>query len=217
MPRLSCRSALVATAATVALVAAACAKPGETVDAGPPPAAPVVDAGPPPAPVDVSAIPKPVWDPESLDAAELRKLDGYAAFSVDGLAFAFAAPSEGAGVPVLSFVSSTTQTVERSVALSGKESKLGVARELVAGGFPRPSELKPVPPVLGAKVEDGKVQLSFSGMPASTPVAAEQGAKVKSASILAVSADGKKVALKLTLRGTGEFAGTVVRIVPLFE
>jgi len=207
MPRISCLFAL-------ALVA--CSKPAAPpVDAGPPP---VVDAGPPPKPVDASALPKPVWEPDTLANAELKRLDTYAAFSIDGLAVAFAAPSAGAGVPVLSFVSSTTQTVERSVAIADAASRKAVAKELAAAGFPRPSEVKPVPEIIGTKVEDGKVQVTFSGMPAATPFgASDAGATITGAKAIAVSPDGKKLALELTLSGTGEFAGRVVRVVSLFE
>jgi hypothetical protein len=151
----------------------------------------------------------------------LKALDHYRGFSEDGLLYAYTERSSGAGVPVLSFVSSTTNTIERAVPLSSKQVREEVAADLAEERFNKPGAPLAVPGIVSAEVRGHLVQVLFSGMPAAKPYepwGGQAGLEPTSAQPVAVSRDGKRVAIRTTGTGGGEFgAPPEHRVITLFE
>jgi hypothetical protein len=201
--------------------------------APPPPTPP--DAGAPiaaePLPVDAGAIAtsdagaaeaavvKPEWEPP-LTAEEAKALDSYAGFSRDGLVLAVAQFSAGAGLPIMLFISTTTNTVEKSVAIESGAVREKLAKELSEEGFPRPGVPPKIPPMVVAQLVDEGVVVTFSGIPASRPFKPFDGKmKAGKVSIVALSKDGQRVAVRVTSKAAPTEFGVAseVRAVELFK
>lgn len=154
-----------------------------------------------------------------LSDAELRRLERYAAFSEDGLAYAYAEPSGGA--PSLFVISVPTRTVERVLPLASPADRQLAAGELSGDGFPPPAERPEVPSMLTAQAENGTVRVLLGGMPASRPTRLSfdgAEARIRSARVLAVSRDGRQVAVRVVADGGAAGEERVEHLVlPLFE
>lgn len=218
MPRVSVRLPL------LVLALAACRDPAPPpVDAGAPSPAPTTTAPttPPPEPAPVDAGPPPPPDWSALNVHELKALDHYRGFSADGLLYAYTEHSAGAGVPVLAFVATTTNTIERTVPLASKQAREEVAADLAEERFPKPGVKQEVPGIVRVELREGLVQVLFSGMPAAQPFrpwGGQAGLKPTGVEVVALSRDGKKAAIRITGSGGGEFgAPPDHRVVTLFE
>ncbi|MFM2153486.1 MAG: hypothetical protein RL199_1921 [Pseudomonadota bacterium] len=177
----------------------------------PPPAAPAAEVVPVAAAAEAAP---PAPDPEDEDPS----LDGYGAFSADGHAFALAETSPGAGVLVLSFYAVPAGTVEKRLLLDSAEARRKAVEELTADGFPR-SGRRTLPPGLSAAVSEGKVTVTVAGRPAAAPYAPFPAARPVRAEPLAVSKNGKMVAVRSEgVDDAGEFGPeTEMHFVKLFE
>lgn len=194
-----------------------------------PPEQPRIESPVPAAPAETpSPDPAPPSDPAPVEAdrprptvEQLQALDTYVGFSADGLLFAYAQMSAGAGLPVVSLLSSTTNTVEKVVPLAGATARKSLIAELDAEGFPRPGEPVKLPPEVTATLRDGQVHVMFGQVPAVspwTPFASTPGVTPTGASVVAVSPDGQRAAVKVTAKGGGEFGPEAeFTVVKLFE
>jgi hypothetical protein len=145
-------------------------------------------------------------------------LDGYGAFSADNHAFALAETSQGAGVLVLTFYAVPVGTVEKRLLLDSAEARRKAVEELTADGFPR-SGRRRLPAGLAASVQEGKVLVTVAGRPAAAPYAPFPAARPVRADPLAVSKDGRTVAVRSEgVDDAGEFGPeTEMHFVRLFE
>lgn len=168
---------------------------------------------PPPA-----TMPPDAW---SLDAEELRALDGYRSFSADGLLFAYVEPIGPEQTPTLFLVATPTETIESTQLLTEPEARRQAAIELSEEGFPRPGADPPIPAPLGVHVDDeDRIQLTFGGAPAAQPIRPFEhlpGAVPIDARIVAVSRDGLLVAVRVTGHARDLDAPFEYRLVRLFE
>lgn len=160
----------------------------------------------------------PAWGPP-LSPAQAQALDRYAAFSQDGLVYAFV--EEQDGIRTLHYVAVPTETVEKIAPLLTLDVRNHVAAELAAEGFPAPGEPAStpggaIPGGMEAVVRGEEVHVVFAGMPAGRPFRAfedRHGVSPTSASLVAVSPDGDVAAVRV-----GSKAGEVEhRLVRLFE
>lgn len=211
-------------ALVLSLAVLACSKTDEK-PATPPPARQEQPIAAPPAPAPPAPPPpaakQETWAPP-LSPDELAALDRYVGFSADGLAFAFAQFSDGAGLNIISFQSATTNTIEKSVPLATAAARAQVASELAEDGFPKPGTAPRIPAAVGVRVVDGKVAVTFSGMPAGRPFdpfADVPGAKIGTAEVAAVSNDGRRAAIRcVSEKPITEFGpARLYRVVNLFE
>lgn len=162
--------------------------------------------------------------PEALaapTAAELSGLDDYAAFSRDGLLFVYTQMSVGAGLHVAHLMSSTTDTIEKTVLLEDDAVRRTLIEELDAEGFPRPGHVAKVPAEVKASLKDGRVTVSFGPAPAAQPwkpFASHPEIVANRVEVVAVSPAGDRVAVRSIAPDQGEFGAPVeYRIVKLFE
>lgn len=192
------------------------AKPAPTKPAEPPPAPPaaIADAGAP-----TEAATKPEWEPPLTDA-ESKALDTYAGFSGDGLVFAATQFSAGAGLPIMLFLSTTTNTVEKNVPIENGDTRVALAKELSEEGFPKPGTPPKIPPMVATKILPEGVVVTFSGMPATRPFKPFEGRSVPAgATVLALSKDGKHAAVRVVSKSAPTEFGpaTELHTVTLFE
>lgn len=186
------------------------------------PAAPIAEKTPAENPPDAAA-PQAVGPAtrNAPGAAELAALDDYAAFSQDGLLFAYTQMSVGAGLFVANVMASTTNTIEKTVLLEDDATRRAFVAELDAEGFPRPGHVPKVPSEVTASLRDGKAQVSFGPAPAAkpwTPFASTPGIVAARVEVVAVSPAGDRAAVRSSAPDQGEFGPPVeYRIVTLFE
>lgn len=182
----------------VALIVA-CKKP-----APPPPLAP--DAG------AATAVTPPTT---RLHHSLLR----YEGFSPDGLVFVYA--ELGAAGPQLHWLSSTTNTIEKTMPLLTPEQRDAALAALQDDGMPQVGTIAMVPPQVSAELREGQVQVLFGPMPGGKPFkpfAEQRGLTPQETQVVAVTKDGKRAAVRTT--GRGGDAGalfTEYRVVSLFE
>ena len=175
--------------------------------------APSADAG--------SATPVVKPPPNAIDGGppvEPGSFAGYAAFSSDGLVFAYAREVNGA--LGMEWLSSTTNTVEKALALDTPAAREKAAAELADEGFPKPGSRSGVPPMIAVALREGQVVVTFGGMPAGKPFKpfpSDPDAVPQTVTVAAVSRDGKHVGVRVA--GNKGDAGTVIqhRVVTLFE
>lgn len=195
-----------------------------------PPDEPKIEApAPAPAPEtnkEPTSEPEPTPAPAEEDrqrpsVEQLAALDTYVGFSADGLLFAYSQMSAGAGLPVVSLQSSTTNTIEKVVPLAGMTARKALIGELDAEGFPRPGVPVKLPAEVTATLRDGLVHVMFGQVPATKPwkpFASLPGVEATGARVVAVSPDGQRVAVKVTAKGGGEFGPEAeFVVVKLFE
>ena len=145
--------------------------------------------------------------------------DNYAAFSSDGLLFAYV-EGEAPG-QLLRWVSTTTNTIERTSQLGGSDKSTAALSELKEEGLPAPTVTVKIPKQVSAEIRDGLIYVLFSGMPAAKPFkpfADRVTTTADGVTVAAVSADGKRVAVKITghIGATGA-ATPEYHVVSLFE
>lgn len=184
----------------------------------PPTAPPAVATPVAPAPT----TPTPGTAPPAPERIDLKEaLDHYVGFSSDGLAFASSEYSSGAGLPILTVISSTTGTVEKTVPLDSMDTRRRLVAELAEDGFPPPGTREPIPSEITAQIDAGQVVVRFGPVPAARPIkpfAGMQGITPTKVDVVAVSKDGKRVALRISGQGGGEFGPPVEhRVVELFK
>lgn len=154
-------------------------------------------------------------------ASELAALNDYAAFSRDGLLFVYTQMSVGAGLFVANVMSSTTNTIEKTVLLEDDAVRRTLIEELDAEGFPRPGHPQKIPPEVKATVNNGQVSVSFGPAPAAKPwkpFASTPGIVATRTEVVAVSPSGDRVAVRSSARDQGEFGAPIeYRVVNLFE
>jgi hypothetical protein len=172
---------------------------------------------PPPQVVPVAAAAEaapPPPDPDDEDPS----LEGYGAFSADGHAFALAETSQGAGVLVLTFYAVPAGTVEKRLLLDSAEARRKAVEELTADAFPKNGRRK-LAQGLAATVQDGKVHVTVAGHAAAAPYAPFPSARPVRAELLALSKDGRTVAVRSEgVDDAGEFGPeTDMHFVRLFE
>lgn len=192
---------------------------------------------PTPTPADIKAAPSPLATPGAPAASptpaatptppsvhELAALGDYAGFSADGLLYAYTVLSSGAGLQVVTFVSTTTDTVEKTVPLENDAVRRQVIAEMDEEGFPRPGRQPEVPKQIGARIlENDQVIVTFGGAPAGSPFKPfkkSPGLRPHTAEVTAVSLDGKLAAVRVIGSGTSgtEFGQPVEHhVVRLFE
>lgn len=192
---------------------------------------------PTPTPADIQAAPSPLATPGAPPATptpaasptppsihELAALGDYTGFSADGLLYAYTILSSGAGLQVVTFVSTTTNTVEKTVPLENDDVRRQVIAEMDEEGFPRPGAQPAVPKEIGAKIlDDDQIIVTFGGAPAGSPFkpfTKSPGLRPHTALVTAVSRDGKLAAVRVIGSGTSgtEFGQPVEHhVVKLFE
>lgn len=160
----------------------------------------------------------PEWGPP-LSPAQMRALDRYAAFSQDGLVYAFV--EEQDGFRTLHYLAVPTETVEKVTPLLTPDVRNHVAAELAAEGFPAPGEPasmpgSAIPGGMQAQLRGSDVHVMFAGMPAGRPFRAFEerpGTAPVSATLVALSPDGGVAAVRVEAKnGASEH-----RLVRLFE
>lgn len=151
-----------------------------------------------------------------LSDKQLKALSTYSGFSADSLLYAFV--EEEGGIRVLNFVSVPTQSIEKALPLIGSAANDEAAQELIEEGFLPPNAQPSIPQGLQAVLQGSTVQLLFAGMPAAgpfEPFAERPGVNPAKVSIVAISPDGKIVALKVEASEAGE--SPKHQLVRLFE
>lgn len=183
------------------------------------PSAPAPVATPAPA-ADAGTMPAPSG-PSAPTASELAALDDYAAFSADGLLFVYTQMSVGAGLFVANVMSSTTNTVEKTVLLEDDAVRRSLIEELDAEGFPRPGHPQKVPAEVKATLKDGQVHVTFGPTPAVKPwkpFASTPEIVATRVEVVSVSPNGDRVAVRSSAPDRGEFGSPIeYRVVKLFE
>jgi hypothetical protein len=149
--------------------------------------------------------------------ASTASLDNYAAFSNDGLLFAWAL-SGSPGGSVLHFIAVTTGTEEKTVPLDTPAHRQEASSALTEAGLPPPGTPSDKARPLGAEVKDGRVVLTFGGVPASKTYEPFGGAaKVDKVAVIATTKDGKHAAVRI--EGTpvkGQGSVVEYHVFPLF-
>lgn len=132
-------------------------------------------------------------------APSAQQLDNYVGFSSDGLAFAYGQVREG--LHALQIASSTTNTVERMILLDNDAHRAEALKTLKDDGFPGADETPSIPKELAVTVDGPTVRLTFSGLPVGAVKASPTTTK---AEVAAVSADGKRAAVRITSEAAGQ-------------
>ncbi len=156
---------------------------------------------------------------DSASWGDPSTIENYQAFSADGLAYAAVDFSSGAGLYVLTIHAVPTNTVEKRSVIDSPQTRQRLIGELLEDGFPAPAHLPRLPPTLHARVTDGKVTLLMNERPVAAPFNPLDGDKPARAAVLAITPDGKTVAVRVEAKnGAGEFGPLrATAFVKLFE